>query len=158
MDHGNPLSAAARHFLNLWKMGPTPFPLSALTTPILPPPQNALPSYRSLNSCTFTHPSSSFNVYASTLMRLAHTLFDMGVQRPCINLTYLKAPSVSLDFGAHTPSLFTYKDKWLPSPKYLQQPWPGFHGFIIKLLHRAITILPFLHIWEPSPSSNRLII
>ena len=142
LDRGNPLSSAARHFLYLWKTGPTPTPQSSLTTPTLPPPHNALPTPRLLNSCACTRPSSSFNAYSSTLMILAHNLFNLGVRWPCLNLTYLTAPSISLAFGAHTPSLFAYKDRWQPSPKDPQQTWPGLHGFVIKLLHLAIMMTP----------------
>ena len=142
LDRGNPLSAAARLFLYLWKTGTTPTPQSALTTPTLPPPHNKLPTPRSLNSCAFTHSSSSFNACDSNLMRSAHTLFNMGVIWPCINLTYLKAPSISLDFVAHTPFLFAYKYRWWLSSKDHQQPRPGLHGFIIKLLHLVIMMIP----------------
>ena len=131
LDHGNPLSAPARHFLHLWKTGLTQTPKSALTNPTHPPPHNVLPTSSFLNYCAFIHPSSSFNDYDFALMRSAHTLFAVGMKWPCINITYLTPPSISLAFGAHAPSLFTYKDRWQPSLKHLQQPWPVFHGFII---------------------------
>ena len=167
LDRSNPLSAASRHFLYLWKTGPTPTPQSELTNPTLPPPQNVLPTPRSLNSCAFTNPSLSLNPYYSNLLRSVHTLFNMGVRWPCVSITYLTAPSISLAFVAHTTSLFAYKYRCRPSPKYPQQQWPGLHGFVIKLLNLAIMMisppniflfLSFLLIWAPAPSSNGLVI